>query len=175
MGRYLKQIPNILQDVKEYIELDKVGTYGVDTLSERMETVNNNQYLDKMDATACSRWEKILGIDNSKLPLETRILIIKEKINNNIPYTIYTLKNTLKAIMGDTKFDVDMLYDEYTLKVNLEFADKTMLISTKAYIDLVVPCNIVVEIKNNKNYDIRSETKIVGAITKTNIYTIKGE
>ena len=143
--RLKKYLPEFISEIKEFQELDKTVSVEIDKLREKMQQLQDNQFIESADSEGLSRYEKMLSIAYEE-DVATRRFNILNKYNSTIPFTLTWLTNMLNITLGKGNFLMDMNYNQYTLTISV-LASKEHLIET-LYKDLrkKIPCNLVLNI-----------------------------
>ncbi len=153
---YIKHIPHIMRDIKEYVVLGVAGDPEIEAADNVASSIENNHYLSSLDKDGCTRMETIIRLDDgSSLTLEQRRLAIISKANNTLPYTLYRLKSKLKIMLENDGFDLIMDYSNYHLIIILFIYNKDKFDYIVDGINDEIPCNIRLTIQleyNSYNY-----------------------
>ncbi|WP_410497018.1 DUF2313 domain-containing protein [Cellulosilyticum sp. ST5] len=143
--RLKKYLPEFIDDIKEFQELDATISTEIDELREKILQLQDNQFIESANSEGLSRYEKIFSIPYAE-DVATRRFNILNKYNSTIPFTLMWLTNMLNTTLGRGNFLLDMNYNQYTLTISV-LASKEYLIET-LYNDLrkKIPCNLVLNI-----------------------------
>lgn len=128
-----------IPDIAQIYEINDSQSYELEQALERME---NNIFLDKMDAETCKRWEDILEItsfDNDTI--EERRFRIKLKILEKLPYSYRVIIKKLDIICPNGYV---FIIDEERLSVEtkLSLKSKKMIDTVDKLFDEVLPLNM---------------------------------
>ena len=143
--RLKKYLPEFIGGIKEFQEIDKTYSLELDELREKLQQLQDNQFIESANSEGLSRYEKMLSIPYAE-DVATRRFNILNKYNSTIPFTTAWLTNILNATIGRGEFLIDLDYSTYTLTISV-LASKEHLIET-LYKDLrkKIPCNLVLNI-----------------------------
>ena len=143
--RLKKYLPEFISEIKEFQQLDATVSVEIDELREKLQQLQDNQFIESANSEGLSRYEKMLSIPYAE-DVATRRFNILNKYNSTIPFTLTWLTNMLNTTSGKGNFLLDMNYKEYTLTISV-LASKEHLIET-LYKDLrkKIPCNLVLNI-----------------------------
>ncbi len=144
----IEYLPEFLRNVKEY--------EAILTLAEQPEMVElwkaeenalNDQFVVDATENGVSRWEKVLGIvpkatDN----LDVRKFSILTRINEQIPFTITTLKEQLKSLCGEDGYEVNLDASNFILSVRVALTAKSNFDDVNSLLKRVVPANLIVDL-----------------------------
>jgi hypothetical protein len=155
-------LPEFLKEIREYkaILTDAVQPEVV-KLFEAIENAMNDQFILDATENGVSRWEKMLKIvPKATHSLDDRKFTILTKINDQIPYTMTSLKQKLKALCGEDGYSVELDASKFTLKVRIALAAQNAFESVCAMLEQVVPANMIIDISllYNKNQTLHSYT-----------------
>ena len=161
--RLKKYLPEFIDGIKEFQELDKTVSVEIDELRKRLQQLQDNQFIESANSEGLSRYEKMLSIPYVE-DVATRRFNILNKYNSTIPFTLTWLTNMLNTTLGKGNFLLDMNYKEYTLTISV-LASKEHLIEM-LYKDLrkKIPCNLILNITTLAPVQVDS---YVGAYIRT--------
>ncbi|WAW15463.1 putative phage tail protein [Peptostreptococcus equinus] len=101
----IEYIPSVYAEIEEFKALSKAYDIECKLLMDDFEGVSNNYFLDTLNESGCSRWERFLRMDvNSNYSLEDRRFMIKLKMLGYTPYTYLRLKEILDGMCGTTGY-----------------------------------------------------------------------
>jgi hypothetical protein len=158
----IEYLPEFLRSVKEY--------EAILTLAEQPEMVElwkaeenalNDQFVVDSTEYGVSRWEKILGIvPKATDSLDVRKFSILTRINEQLPFTITTLKEQLKSLCGEDGYEVNLDASKFILSVKVALTAKSNFDDVNSLLKRVVPANLVVDLslKYNKNNVLKAYT-----------------
>lgn len=107
----------------------------------------NDQFINDATENGVSRWESILGIvPQATLTLDERKFTILTRINEQLPFTLKTLEESLKSLCGADGYSVQLQANEYTLIVKVALVAKKNFSDVQRLLDRIVPANIVVQL-----------------------------
>ena len=143
--RLKKYLPEFISEIKEFQELDKVLSVEINSLRDKLEQLQDNQFIESANDEGLKRYEQLIGL-SSDGDEQLRRFNILNKYNSTIPFTMVWLKNMLNTTLGKGNFLLDMNYRSYTLTISVA-ASKEHLISS-LYKDLrkKIPCNLVLNL-----------------------------
>ena len=161
--RLKKYLPEFISEIKEFQELDKVCSVEIDELRNKLQQLQDNQFIETADDEGLRKYEQMLNIAYVEDEAVRRFKILN-KYNSTIPFTMMWLNNTLNITLGKGNFLLDMNYGEYALTISV-LASKEQHIET-LYKDLrkKIPCNLVLNITTLEPIQV---DKYVGAYIRT--------
>lgn len=158
--KLIDYIPHIIRDVREYKAILNDGEdTEIESLWGSLEDALNDQFI--MDSTeyGVSRWERLLKITpKATATLEERKFTILTKINEQIPFTMTTLKEQLISLCGGAEnVQVTLDANAYHLKVLIAVAAKSMYDDIGLFLRRIVPANLTIEMGYlyNRHMDFR--------------------
>lgn len=151
--KLIEYIPPFLRNVKEYnIILENSEQPEMILLWDALNNGLNDQFVIDATENGVSRWEKILGIvPKATLTLNERKFTILTKINEQLPFTITTLKEQLKNLCGEDGYVLTLNGDNYTLDVKVALTAINNFEDVKSLLQRVVPANLVVTLSLKYN------------------------
>lgn len=165
--RLKKYLPEFISSIKEFQELDKVLSVEINSLRDKLEQLQDNQFIESANDEGLKRYEQLMGLPSDG-DIELRRFNILNKYNSTLPFTMVWLKNMLNTTLGKGNFLLDINYISYALTISV-MASKEHLISS-LYKDLrkKIPCNLVlnittlapVEVDNYIGFYIRTSDEI---------------
>lgn len=158
----IEYLPEFLRDVKEYQAILKMAEQPeMVELWEAEENALKDQFIVDATENGISRWEKILGITPKATDsLDVRRFSILARINEQIPFTLTTLKEQLESLCGEDSYDVNLDAPNYTLSVRIALTAESSFDDVKLFLKRVVPCNLIVDLslKYNQHEQYKSFT-----------------
>ena len=153
--KLIDYLPEFLRNIKEYkaILTDAVQPE-VEKLFEAVENGMNDQFIIDATENGVSRWEKMLKIvPKATQTLDDRRFAVLARMNEQLPYTMTSLKQRLEDLCGKDKYSVEMDVDTFTLTVRVALSAQDNFKEVCEMLERVVPANIVIDasLLYNKN------------------------
>lgn len=164
MNRDIKTINHLPPFVREYSEIIKiteVEDVELNKLNKDINKLRDNQFFLYCDEKGVEYFENMLGIQPKKSEtLEERKSNVFTIWNIEVPYTYSYLVNMLDNICGNDGYILELINNEYLLKVGLTLRERNKTEVLIKMFDRVLPCNIVytIYIDFNKYGDFRKMT-----------------
>lgn len=141
-------LPHIIREVREYKAIlndaeqpEMVAMWGA------ADDALKDQFIEEATENGVSRWEKILRIDSkATATLDERKFTILSRINEQLPFTLRTLTESLDSLCGADGYTVQLKENEYTLIVRVALEAASNYNDVKELLDRVVPANIVIQL-----------------------------
>ena len=143
--RLKKYLPEFISGIKEFQELDKTVSVEIDGLREKLQQLQDNQFIESANIEGLSRYEKMLSIPYVE-DVATRRFNILNKYNSTIPFTLTWLTNMLNTTLGKGNFLLDMNYNQYTLTISVVTSKEHLISSLYKDLRKKIPCNLVLNI-----------------------------
>lgn len=119
------------------------------------ENVFNDQYIQNATENGISRYEKILGITpKGTYTLDDRRFNVLARMNEQLPYTLESLKNSLTSLCGKGGYSIRLDADKYELTVKLALANENSVAAVNLLLDKMLPANIVKKVMLFNTYAI---------------------
>lgn len=164
--KLIKYLPEFLRDIREYKALTAVEDYEITLLWKGVEEAFDNQTVDTATEYGIGRLEKIMNINPKSMNMNERKTEIKTRLGQQLPYTEYTLRNTLNEFCGSRiskhneildGYKLEVRPEEYTLKVLISLWNKNKKSVIDAMVRQMCPANMLceVDIKYNTYGDLQ--------------------
>lgn len=146
--RLIDYIPHIIRDVREYKAIMNDAEQPEMVASwKALDDALNDQFIVDATEYGVSRWEKILGIvPKATSTLDERKFTILIRINEQLPFTITTLKEQLKSLCGADGYVVQLLANDYILIVKVALVAVQNYNDVKQLLNRTVPANLVIQL-----------------------------
>lgn len=157
-------LPNAERDIKEFDAiLTKAEQPEIAISWGAIDNALKDQFVEDATENGVSRWEKILNIfPKATETLDSRKFTILTRINEQLPFTITTLKEQLKTLCGEDGYEVTM--DDAGVHVGVALTAKSNYNDVNALLKRVVPANMVVDLSLKYNQHSMYETYTHGAL-----------
>ena len=116
----------------------------LDAMSEAIDQIHKNLFVQTMDEGTTVQWEAILRI----LPtpgetLEFRRLRVQNRLSLRPPFTLIFLREKLDLLFGPGNYEVEVDYPNYTLYIEAPASKQMYFTEVSALLNIVKPCHIV--------------------------------
>lgn len=142
--KLIDYLPMFMQN---YVEIRAImDTEQVDVVKawEDSENVMNDQFVTDATENGVKRWEAILGITPKvTFTLDERKFNILTRMNEQLPYTMESLKNALSSLCGDDGYTLKLDANKYELVVKLALENENSIEMVVNLLDKMIPANIV--------------------------------
>lgn len=149
----IEYLPEFLRDVKEYNAILNLAEQPeIDELWKIKENALNDQFIVDATENGVSRWEKILRIvPKATDSLDIRKFSILTRINEQLPFTLTTLKEQLETLCGEGEYEVKLDASKYTLTVVIALTSKSNFNDVNLLLKRIVPANLIVNLSLKYN------------------------
>lgn len=108
----------------------------------------DNEFIETADGSGIARFEKMLGITPyASDTLDDRRFRVLSKFNESTPYTLRSLDNMLKNICGENGYILELIADEYTVKVQIALKVKKQMEIVGEMLERILPCNMLYSVE----------------------------
>ena len=145
--KLIEYLPEFLRDVREYkaILTDAVQPEMVE-LFQAIENALNDQFIADATEYGVSRWEQMLKIvPKATHSLEDRKFTILTRVNDQLPYTMTSLKKRLENLCGKNEYSVELDAQNFTLKVRVALTARNNYKDVEDMLEKIVPANMIID------------------------------
>lgn len=145
--KLIDYLPEFLKEVREYkaILTDGAEPEMVE-LYQATENALNDQFIQSASENTVSRYEKMLKIvPKSTQSLDDRKFTISTRMNEQLPYTLTSLKQRLETLCGKDKYSVELDADNFTLKVRVALTARNNYDAVCDMLEKIVPVNMIID------------------------------
>ena len=169
----LQKLPRYHRNIYEFQQISKADTPELKLLLKHIDTILSNWFIDTADDYGISRLEKIAGIiPDSSVDLEIRKFNLLLKMSEKLPYTDETLEERLTCLCGAGNYSVFRDYDNYFLSILTTLEDGNTFDSIIEALDKMIPCNLVLEVKNVVTASSTGVTYTGGVVTVRELISV---
>lgn len=169
----LQKLPRYHRNIYEFQQISKADTPELKLLLKHIDTILSNWFIDTADDYGISRLEKITGIiPDSSVDLELRKFNLLLKMSEKLPYTDETLEERLTSLCGAGNYSVFRDYDNYFLSILTALEDGNIFDSMIEALDKMIPCNLVLEVKNVVTASSTGVTYTGGVVTVRELISV---
>ena len=169
----LQKLPRYHRNIYEFQQISKADTPELKLLLKHIDTILSNWFIDTADDYGISRLEKIAGIiPDSSVDLEIRKFNLLLKMSEKLPYTDETLEERLTSLCGAGNYSVFRDYDNYFLSILTTLEDGNTFDSIIEALDKMIPCNLVLEVKNVVTASSTGVTYTGGIVTVRELISV---
>ena len=152
--KVLRLAPDLYIDNKDMLavyntQLDEITLFG-----EKSQRAFLNNFVKRTDKDGIKRWEKIFNIlaDEINDSLEYRQARVMNKLLQQPPYTKIFLEQMLENLFGADKYTLQILNNEYIIKIDIETNIDGLFEDTINNIKNIIPANMVLQVIQVEKY-----------------------
>lgn len=144
----IEYLPEFLRDIREYKAILTDGVQPeVIKLFQAVEDAMNDQFVTDATENGVSRWEKMLKIiPKATHSLDDRKFAILTKMNEQLPYTMTSLKQSLSTLCGEDGYSVEVDDVNYVLIVRVALTAENNYDEVSKLLERVVPANMIIDL-----------------------------
>lgn len=143
----IEYLPEYMREYKEMKQIMEVEQGQTGVLWEAVERLLKEAFVCDESEVGAARWEAILDIRPKDTDsLEVRNFRIKGRLNEDLPYTVRTLKQVLTALCGEDGFHMEVYPEDYTLKIEVSLTSKKLLWEVCSLAERMTPLNLLLEV-----------------------------
>ncbi|MGE6261095.1 putative phage tail protein [Heyndrickxia sporothermodurans] len=144
-NRIMQHFPDFYDEIQDFRELDKTESIELDSLSEAIEQLFNNQFVLTSDEKATKRREKILGIQANPVTesLDFRKKRILNRYQTKPPFTFLYLQNRLDFLVGAGRAVIEVDPVSFSFTVTTSIDDAPLFKELEHTIKTTIPANLI--------------------------------
>jgi len=147
--------PVIYKDVLETDQLVNTENVMFDELDNLTTEAEENQFILTSNARGLEVYERMLNIIAN--PQSDSIQFRRERLINRLsslpPFTLRELKGRLNNLLGSNNYDIEVIYDNYELKLDMRIGVYGKLDEVLKTLISIVPVNMQIITTNNLTYE----------------------
>lgn len=150
----INYLPHYLQEYAEMREIMKAEQSEIDKAWVMAEDALADQFILDATENGVRRWENLLGVSPKDTDtLDERKFRILTRLNQELPYTMRKLEQTLTNLCGANGYSIILTAANYHILVKLALANANAYEEVKKVLKKMIPANMVqeVQIMHNAN------------------------
>lgn len=137
---YLPHFMQVYRELKSIMDTEQVE---IDQLWMEAENALADQFILEATENGVKRWESMLGISPKDTDtLDERKFRILTKLNQELPYTLRKLEQTLTNLCGNNMFSIEVTAAEYHIEIKLGVANKNNYQEVVDVLKKMIPANM---------------------------------
>ena len=169
-------LPEVLKSVRELKAIVEAEQPEIINLWTALENALNDQFVSDATINGVKRLEKILSITPKATEnIDERKFRIITRLNEQLPYTITSLKHQLETLCGAEGYSIELNHSIYTLKVRIALASKNNYGEVESLLERIVPANIIIDVSLKYNPHSTFTTLTHGELTAYTHYDLRNE
>ena len=143
----LAALPPVLQQIKELSAICDLEQPHFAEAWVKTQQVLDEQYPHICGEYGLQRWEKMLGIvPSADADLDDRRTAVLLMLNEQLPFTLARLRELLARVAPEGGYEVELLPEEYLLRLRLDLAEKDYLRVLRQVLERTLPANMLLEL-----------------------------
>ena len=136
-------LPPFVQEHHEIKKMMEVEQPEVDELWGSCANALDDQFVHSATENGVKRWEKIMGITPKDTDTtDERKFRILSKMNQELPYTVAKLKESLTVLCGEGNFSINLQAEDYHIEIKLALANKNNYSDVVDLLTKMIPANL---------------------------------
>lgn len=141
-------LPPFMQEFHEIKKIMEAEQPEVDDLWGKCADALDDQFITSATANGVERWEKIVNITPKDTDtLDERKFRILTKMNQELPYTITKLKESLTVLCGEGNFSIDLQPTNYHIEVKLALTNQNNYDDVVDLLTKMIPANLTQKVQ----------------------------
>lgn len=141
-------LPPFVQEYQEIKKIMEVEQPEIDNLWVSCQNTLDDQFVMAATENGVNRWEKIMGITPKGTDtLDERKFRILTKMNQELPYTLTKLKESLTTLCGEGNFSIDLQTANYHVEVKLALTNKNNYTDILDLLNKMLPANLTQKVQ----------------------------
>lgn len=155
--KLINYLPLFVQNYAEIATIMNAEQVSVEEAWKDAENVINDQFVVDATENGVKRWESILKITpKATHTLDERKFYILARLNEQLPYTLETLRNMLSFLCGEDGYTLKLNANNYVLTIKLALSNEHNVEAVEKLLVRVVPANLVTHVGLFNTHDILS-------------------
>lgn len=140
-------LPDVLKGYREYQGIADGQQWAFDRAWNHVDQALDDQFVDTATEKGIADWEGILKIvPKGSDTLEDRRFRVKTRLNEQLPFTLPSLRQQLENLCGKGEFSAEISPGTYLLAVRIALTAKSNYNDVQTMLTRVVPDNIVIDL-----------------------------
>lgn len=145
MNKLINFLPPKIAQIEEFKEIMDTETIELEIIEKGQQRILHENFIDTATEYGIRHQEKLFKIraDLSNETLEFRKLRIKNRKIDKVPFTYRFLENKLDNLFGEDNYKLEVLNNEYVLKVEINTFDWNIFNEIVDNFRTIIPCNMI--------------------------------
>jgi hypothetical protein len=132
-----------MQRYREMREIMSAEQPEIDKMWSAFEDALNDQFIMSASENGLKRWETNVGvIPKDTDTIEERRFRVLTRLNQELPYTLVKLKETLTTLCGEDQFRVDVQAAKYHISIKLALSSASNYQEVVNILSTIIPANM---------------------------------
>lgn len=151
MNRYSRHLPEDIAELKEFQTLGEIEGEILEEQAAAKEAMIRSQWIVTADRKGLARYAGMMGLESRGKETETLRGEVLYRWNFRSPYPFFALLDWLDGCCGADGYTAELFREEYRLEIWLELRNKGKQDFLEGYLRRVIPANIILDIRLNRN------------------------
>lgn len=145
MNKLIDFLPPKIAQIEEFKEIMDTENIELEIIEKGQQRILHENFIDTATEYGIRHQEKLFKIRADLLneTLEFRKLRIKNRKIDKAPFTYRFLENKLNNLFGEHNYKLEVLNNEYVLKVEINTFDWNMFNEIVDNFRTIIPCNMI--------------------------------
>jgi len=145
MNKLIEFLPPEIANIKEFKEIMETEDKEFELLEKGQQRIFNENFIDTTTEYGIKKYETLfkIRVDDLNESLDFRKLRIKNRKLDKVPFSYSFLSNKLKNLFGEDNYKLELLNNEYILKVEINTFDWNTFNEIIDNFRYIIPCNMV--------------------------------
>jgi len=145
MNKLIEFLPPEIASIKEFKEIMETEDKEFELLKKGQQRILNENFIDTATEYGIKKYEPLfkIRVDDLNESLDFRKLRIKNRKLDKVPFSYRFLDNKLKNLFGEDNYKLELLNNEYILKVEINTFDWNTFNEIIDNFRYIIPCNMV--------------------------------
>ncbi|RXM70866.1 putative phage tail protein [Clostridium tetani] len=145
MNKLIDFLPPKIAQIEEFKEIMDTENIELEIIEKGQQRILHENFIDTATEYGIRHQEKLFKIRADLLneTLEFRKLRIKNRKIDKVPFTYRFLQNKLNNLFGEDNYKLEVLNNEYVLKVEINTFDWNMFNEIVDNFRTIIPCNMI--------------------------------
>lgn len=165
MNKLINFLPPEIANIEEFKEIMETEDKEFELLEKGQQRILNENFIDTATEYGIKKYETLfkIRVDDLNESLDFRKLRIKNRKLDKVPFSYRFLDNKLKNLFGEDNYKLELLNNEYILKVEINTFDWNTFNEIIDNFRYIIPCNM--ELNSTLVQKIKSPVYIGACMT----------
>lgn len=145
MNKLIDFLPPEIANIEEFKQITSTEDKELQLLEKGQQRILNENFIDGATEYGVKKYETLFKIRANSLneSLEFRKLRLKNRKLDKVPFSYNFLNNKLKNLFGEGNYKLEVVNNEYVLKVEINTFDWNMFNEIIDNFRYIIPCNMI--------------------------------
>jgi len=145
VNKLINFLPPEIANIEEFKQIASTEDKELQLLEKGQQRILNENFIDGATEYGVKKYETLFKIRANSLneSLEFRKLRLKNRKLDKVPFSYNFLSNKLKNLFGEGNYKLEVINNEYVLKVEINTFDWNMFNEIIDNFRYIIPCNMI--------------------------------